>query len=198
MKIKMNNARLAFPVLFNAKAVNDGKPAFSASLLLQDDDPQIKTIHTRLKEIACAKWGEKADAILKGLIAHDKVCLHDGDFKSDYDGFEGSMYVSARNPSRPLVIGRDLSPITESDGVIYGGCYVNASVELWAQDNQFGKRINATLRGVQFLRDGDAFSGGGSSSVDEFDSFDDGDDTSTDREGGNKPAGTINRANDLI
>ena len=32
MKLKLNNVRLAFPVLFEAKTVNgEGKPAFSAS-----------------------------------------------------------------------------------------------------------------------------------------------------------------------
>ena len=46
---------------------------------------------------------------------------------------------------------------------------MNASIELWAQDNSFGKRVNASLRGVQFLKDGDAFAGGGAASDDEFD-----------------------------
>lgn len=42
-------------------------------------------------------------------------------------------------------------------------------LEFWAQDNKFGKRVNATLMGVQFFRDGDAFSGGGAASDDDFD-----------------------------
>ena len=58
----------------------------------------------------------------------------------------------------------------EADGLPYSGCYVNASIELWAQDNNYGKRINASLRGVQFYRDGDAVAGGGGpASEDEFD-----------------------------
>ena len=62
----------------------------------------------------------------------------------------------------------DRSPLTEADGVIYAGCYVNASIEFWAQDNNFGKRINAQLRGVQFNGDGDAFSAGRPADADEF------------------------------
>jgi hypothetical protein len=46
---------------------------------------------------------------------------------------------------------------------------VNASIELWCQDNNYGKRINASLRGVQFLKDGEAFAGGGVANADEFD-----------------------------
>ena len=56
---------------------------------------------------------------------------------------------------------------TFSGWCLYG--YVNGSIELWCQDNAYGKRINATLRGVQFLKDGEAFAGGGSASADEFD-----------------------------
>ena len=97
------------------------------------------------------------------------MALHDGDLKSNYDGFPGNLYVSARSTTRPLVINNDKSPLTEQDGKPYAGCYVNASIELWAQDNNYGKRVNASLRGVQFLRDGDAFAGGGAASEDEFD-----------------------------
>jgi hypothetical protein len=55
------------------------------------------------------------------------------------------------------------------DGTLYSGCYVVVHVNIWAQDNQFGKRINCGLLGVQFYKDGEAFSGGRISSVDEFD-----------------------------
>ena len=48
--------------------------------------------------------------------------------------------------------------LREEDGRPYGGCYVRAVLDLWAQDNKWGKRINCTLKGVQFIKDGDAFS----------------------------------------
>lgn len=170
MKIKLNNVRLAFPVLFEAKTVNgEGKPAFSASFLIDPADPQVKDLNQAVEKVAKEKWGTKADAILKQMRAQDKVCLHDGDLKSNYDGFPGNLYVSARSITRPLVIDKDKTPLTEADGKPYAGCYVNASVELWPQDNNYGKRVNASLRGVQFFRDGDAFAGGGAASEDEFD-----------------------------
>lgn len=170
MKIKLQNVRLAFPVLFEAKTVNgEGKPAFSATFLIDPADPQVKTVSAAIDEVARGKWGEKAGATLRQMRAQDKVCLHDGALKSNYDGFDGVLYVSARSITRPLVIDRDKSPLTERDGRPYAGCYVNASIELWAQDNNYGKRVNASLRGVQFLRDGDAFAGGAPASEDEFD-----------------------------
>jgi hypothetical protein len=175
MKLKLTNVRLAFPTLFEAKTVNgEGKPAFSASFLISPDDPQVKVINAAIEQVAKEKWGAKAEAVLKQMRAQDKVCLHDGDLKSNYDGFPDNLYVSSRSATRPLVIDKDKSPLAESDGKPYAGCYVNASIELWAQDNNYGKRVNASLRGVQFFRDGDAFAGGGAASEDEFDEITDG------------------------
>lgn len=170
MKVKLSNVRLAFPQLFEAKTVNgEGKPAFSATFLLDPMHPDIKTLNAAIDAAAREKWGAKADTILKQARAADKVCLHNGDLKSAYAGFEGNFYVSARNATRPLVINADKSPLTEADGKPYAGCYVNVSLDIWAQDNNYGKRINASLGGVQFLRDGDAFVGGGAASEDDFD-----------------------------
>jgi len=174
MKILLKDVRLAFPVLFEARTVNgEGKPAFSASFLMDGADPQVEAINNAIEQVAKDKWGAKAPTVLKQMRAQDKACLHDGDLKADYDGFGGCLYVSARNPVRPLTIDRDRSPLTEADGRPYAGCFVNASIELWAQDNNYGKRVNASLRGVQFLRDGDAFAGGGAASEDEFDMVED-------------------------
>lgn len=170
----LKNVRLAFPQLWTPTQVNgEGKPAFSAAFLLTPGHPDIETMKKAIREVAIGKWGAKAQDILKALIAGDKVCLHNGDLKSNYDGFAGNQYVSARSYVRPLVIGQDRSPLAEEDGKPYAGCYVNAQVALWAQQNNYGKRVNAQLRGVQFLRDGDAFGGGSVAKPDEFDTVDD-------------------------
>jgi hypothetical protein len=171
MKINLANVRLAFPVLFEAKTVNgEGEPAFSASFLLDPTDHKvlIGKINDAAETIGKEKWGAKWPQVKKEMVAKDRLPLHDGDAKSSYTGFEGMLYVSARNKTRPLVIDRDKSPLNQSDGRPYAGCFVNASIELWAQDNNYGKRINASLRGVQFYKDGEAFAGGGAASEDEF------------------------------
>ncbi len=170
MKLKLTNVRLAFPALFEAKTVNgEGKPAFGASLLIDPADPQVKTINTAIEACAKEKWGAKAEVLLKQMRAADKVCLHDGDLKASYEGFAGNLFVSARNPVRPTVLDSDKTPLVAADGKPYAGCYVNVVLDLWAQDNKYGKRVNASLSGVQFLRDGDSFTGGGAAGDDEFD-----------------------------
>lgn len=170
MKIKLNNVRLAFPQLWEAKTVNgEGKPAFAASFLVASDDPQVKVINSSIDQVAKEKWGAKADAILKQMRAADKVCLRNGDLKANYDGFAGAFFISARNPVRPTVLAPDKTPLVEADGKPYAGCYVHAVLEFWAQDNNYGKRVNATLMGVQFFADGDSFTAGGAASEDDFD-----------------------------
>ena len=171
MKIKLTNVRLAFAqALFEAQTVaGEGKPAFSSTFLIDPADPQVKMINEAIEATATDKWGAKAPALLKQMRAADKTCLHNGDLKATYDGFPGNLYISARNPLRPTVVDADKTPLVQADGKPYSGCYVHAVLELWAQDNQYGKRVNATLMGVQFFKDGDSFSGGGVASTDDFD-----------------------------
>lgn len=172
MKVKLRNVRLAFPQLFKATAVNgEGEPAYSASFILDplENATDMTVLNAVVEEVAKSKWGAKAGEVLKTLRAKDMVCLHNGDTKAEYEGYAGNFFVSARNRARPTVIDRDKTPLTEADGKPYAGCYVDAVVELWAQDNKFGKRVNASLSGVQFRRDGEAFSGGRPASSDDFD-----------------------------
>lgn len=169
MKLKLKNVRLAFPVLFEAKTVNgEGEPAFSASFLMPPDHPSVADINAAVEEIGKGKWGAKWPSIKKELAAKDKLPIHDGDLKERYAGFAGNVYVNARSKVRPGVFDRDTSTLQASDGKPYAGCYVVGSIELYAQDNNYGKRVNATLRGVQFLKDGEAFSGGAPAGADEF------------------------------
>ena len=170
MKLTIKNARLAFPKLFKAEQVNgEGEPKFGAAFLLPPNHPSIVELKKAFDTVGQAKWGEKWPAVKKQLETGDKLALHNGDTKSDLDGYEGNFFINAATATRPLVIDAARNPLTAEDGKPYAGCYVNASIELWAQDNKFGKRINASLRGVQFYKDGDAFAGGGAADVEEFD-----------------------------
>lgn len=163
-KIKMQAVRLSFPSLFNtAKFGGEDTGKYEATFVLD------KVEHAEVIAGIKAEIERLMKEELKGKVPSDKLCLKDGD-EMGRPEFEGKYTIKASTKKRPLVINRDKSPITESDNVIYAGCYVNAIVSLWAQDNKFGKRINAQLDGVQFCRDGEAF-GDGAVSVNEFDAF---------------------------
>lgn len=150
-QIVLTNVRGSFLDIFVAKAVNGGEPRFSGNFLLDKtkDAAQIKKIGDEIRRLEAVTFkGKKLPA--------DKVCLRDGDEK-EYDGYAGCMFLSAANKRRPTVIDRDKSPLTAEDNKPYPGCYVNAVVNLWAQDSQYGRRINASLEVVQFVKDGPAF-----------------------------------------
>lgn len=178
MKVRMDDVRIAFcNSLWVAEsfggAGGTGEPAHAARFIINPKAKCVKLIDDAILQVATEKWKDKAPAILKKLYADSNVCFVKGDYEDKngevYDGFEGSYSLGARSATRPLVIDRDKTPLVPSDGRPYPGCYVNAQVDIWAQDNSFGRRINAQLSGVQFLRDGDAFSGGRPASADEFD-----------------------------
>jgi hypothetical protein len=192
-EVKLKNVRLSFAHLFEPQEgkVDDvtgvkGEPKFNCSFLFSKTDADGKANLANVKraadEVKADKWGKNPPK-----LKPEKICLRDGD-QEDYDGYEDSYYVSSSNAKQPVLIDRkkdskgkwirlvnaEGKPIPGAAGLLYSGCYVNAVVRLWAQDNKHGKRINASLEAVQFLKHGDAF---GAKQVDAEDAFDD-DDTS--------------------
>jgi len=174
MKIVLKDVRISFANVFEAKQVQgQGDAKFSAAFLFDKTHPQKAELERAVAEVAKVKWLDKYQDVLKGLKASDKLCVHDGDAKTDVPVYAGKLFLNASNKIRPLVIGPDRAPLVAADGKPYSGCYVNAIVEVWAQDNQFGKRVNASLLGVQFIRDGERLSGGGIAAADDFEAIPD-------------------------
>ena len=162
--IILKNVRLSFPQIWTAKAYMEGQTAkYSANLLLdkEADAEQIATMKKAIKKEATRAF---SGDIPKGL----KTCLGDGVEKA-YDGYENAMFVSCSSRQRPTIIDRDRTQLVEEDDKPYAGCYVNAAISLWVQNNNFGKRINCNLTGLQFVKDGERFGGGGIKVNDVFD-----------------------------
>lgn len=149
----IKNARASFLHVFKAQESDDGEPKFRGTFLVDKDRTALlDDIEDEIYRVAHKKWGDELPRTLK-------LCLSDGDEK-DYDGYADHMAISASERTRPAVLDRDRSPLTFEDGRPYSGCYVNVIVSFWALDHKkAGKRVCANLRGVQFVRDGDSFSG---------------------------------------
>jgi hypothetical protein len=181
MKIRVNGVRMSFAAIFEPKQVGgQGDPRFSAAFAIEPDSENANKCHDAMVTAAKEKWKDKAAAIFKELKSKGRVC-----FKTEpltnaegevYDGFEDMYVLNASNKTRPLVLDKNKSPLTAADGRPYSGCYVNAVIDIWAQDNQYGKRLNGTLMGVQFDRDGDAFGGGRPAAPDDFETVEGGED----------------------
>lgn len=161
MKATISNVRLAFPNIFEPKINEGGKAQFSAAFIFPPTHPCKAQLDKVIDEVGQAKWGAKWPTMKKQMTAGDNLLIHNGDSKASLDGYEGNLFLNAYNAVRPTVVDRDTTPLVAADGKPYSGCYVVAILDVWAQDNQYGKKINAQLQGVQFFKDGDAFAGGG-------------------------------------
>jgi hypothetical protein len=156
MNVTLNNVRLSFPALWEPRKGPDAnsKASYQAAFLLdkKDNAKDIEAVKAAIAAITKETFKGKQPP---------KIALRDGSEKPDVDGYgDGVMFINARSDRRPHVVGRKMEPLSPDDGIPYAGCYVNATIRLWGQDNQYGKRINAQLRAVQFVKKGDSFGEG--------------------------------------
>ncbi len=184
--IKLENVRLSFPSLHQKSAMKGKDPekdgAYKASFLLnkKDNAAVIKRIKDAVALLVKDEFGGKA-------LEPQNVCLKEASTK-EYDGYDADhMVLSATNSKqKPGLVDNQLNEISQGDaGDPYPGCYVNATVRLYAQngksfkpDPTWGKKINATLRNVQvLLRNGkpygEAFGERTPDAADEFEKVED-------------------------
>lgn len=180
MQLMLKNKRQAFPALGAPQAIGDGEPAYGNRLIIDPDDADVKVLDDAVLAVAREKWKDKAESILQMLKEDKKVCFEHGPYRNKktgqpYDGFEGKYYLGTRRPvdkGRPTCVdkfGKEITDKSEIERILYSGCVVHQKVEIWAQDNSFGRRINCSVLGVMFAGDGASFGGGAApASADEF------------------------------
>ena len=178
--IYLSNVRVSFPQLVEPKKTTNEKgevrTAWSADFILPPDSQQYKQVMQQYMTLAADKWKERAQTIMQMIQADRKSrCYGNGAEKVNkttllpYDGYEGNAYVSAISNRQPQMIQPNGQPVDASNSMayqaiargVYGGCYVNAAIRLWLQENTHGRGVRCDLVAIQFSKDGDAFGGGG-------------------------------------
>lgn len=178
--IYLSNVRVSFPQLVEPKKTTNEKgevrTAWSADFILPPDSQQYKQVMQQYMTLASEKWKERAQTIMQMIQADRKSrCYGNGAEKVNkttllpYDGYEGNAYVSAISNRQPQMIQPNGQPVDASNSMayqaiargVYGGCYVNAAIRLWLQENTHGRGVRCDLVAIQFAKDGDAFGGGG-------------------------------------
>ena len=154
--IKLENVRLSFPALHHKTAMK-GKDAakegsYKANFLLHKtkNAASIKKLQEAIAKLVKDEFNGKA-------LEPQNVCLREASLK-EYDGYDAEhLVLSATNSkTKPALVDNKLQQIAEGDTADpYPGCYVDATIKLYAQngktykpDPTWGKKINATLRGV--------------------------------------------------
>lgn len=177
--IYLSNVRLSFPNLVEPqKSVNSqGKEriSYNCEFIMGADHPGFANFTQKYGELVQAKWKEHANTVMQ-MIQNDRKlrCFGRGEEKVNqktfqvYDGYPGMVFISAGNKNPPQMIQADGAPVDPLNTMayqalarkLYGGCYVNAAVKPWLQENTHGRGIRCDLVAVQFLKDGPAFGEG--------------------------------------
>lgn len=159
--IRIDAAIASYPHLLEPYAGEDGGvPKFSIVHLL--DKEEHSGIIDAMRDICKQMMADK-----KTKVSADKLFLKDGDkYFEDKEECANRYVVSARENTRPTIRnakGRKLDAKEDADEIkelFYGGAIVSILINPWYQDNKYGKRINANLRAILFVRDGEPFGEG--------------------------------------
>lgn len=185
IKVKLRNVRLSYEHIFTPTAFDDkSEPKYSATFIIPKDHADLPALKRAMFE--AGKESFAADFNTPGVWPRGFTCsLKDADKDTNDNGelladkneaYKGCYILEANSARRPLTIGRKKEAITEEDGIIYSGCYVNAS--LGAAGYTYGKvkkGVKCYLNGVQFVKDGERFGADASDDFDALDGDDDGD-----------------------
>lgn len=178
-KIILRNVRLSYEHIFKPTAFEEGgDPKYSATFIIPKDHADLPAVKRAFFEAGQESFA--TDFVKAGTWPRGFTCsLKDADVATDSMGeilaeknsaYKGCYILEANSSKRPVVINRNKSVVAEEDGIIYSGCYVNAS--LAAAGYTFGKMkkgVKAYLNGVQFVKDGERF---GSDALGDFDELD--------------------------
>ncbi len=149
--ILVKDVILSYPHLFAPYGKGTETKKYSAKFLLPKatHKADIVQLNGILAAAALARW--------KAKLPMGNLCLKDGTLVAKNDGDENYFILAASEQTRPGVVNSDKTPIpaSESDDKMYPGAVVNVLIRLWEQDNEWGKKINANLLAVQYVRKGE-------------------------------------------
>jgi hypothetical protein len=161
-QILIQNCRLSYFYGFDGYKNDDDSISYCTHAIIAADHPQLQQIKDLQRKVATDMWKDKAGEVLVQLAAQDRLAIHKGDVsKPGQPVYAGKLYLSCNSKIRPTMVDGKRSPITAKDDLLYSGAWANVIVKLWPQANQFGKRVNAQLMGVQFVKHDERLGGGG-------------------------------------
>ena len=141
--------------IFEAEAFEAGGTEYYGTQLLIDRGSESE-------KVLLATIDTVRSAAKLGRVKADRLCVGDGD-DTDYDSHKGKTVMRATRVAqkgRPITADNLLNPCVKEDNLLYSGARARLKVSIWAQDNKWGKRVNAELLAVQFIAHGEQIGGG--------------------------------------
>ena len=157
-KVVTGKVRLSYANVWEAKAIGDGKPKFSVSILIDKNDTDTLSrvnaaIDAAIDE-GIGKFGGK-----KPNRAVLKTPLRDGDVeKPEDEAYAGKYFINANSNTAPQIVDKNVQPILEHSE-IYSGVYARVSLSFYAFNSNGNKGIACGLGNIQKLQDGEPLGG---------------------------------------
>lgn len=156
--------RLAFPKLEKPEAFKGkGTPVYSCTMLFSKD-----TDLTPIKKAMAISMAE-AFGKDKAKWPDVKKPFRDGNKKEKYDGYKDTIYCNSKNQSRPVLVDRDKSQLSDATK-FYPGCYCQAVINVKCVESGSDWYQTFYLQAIRFVKDGEQFGG---ANVDVDSAFDD-------------------------
>lgn len=139
------------------------KGKYSATVIFDPTSEAGKLATATFAKVAADEFGPNWQAIVEAIDPKKKA-IKNGNHKLDKEGnvmepFVGKLFLTAKNDLKPVVIDSYFTagkptPITEDNGRIFRGCYVNVKVEISAftsKNPKVGRMIGAKILAVQYV-----------------------------------------------
>lgn len=166
--------RVSFPKLFEPSINDQGKKSWSVVLVFDkaaQATPEFAEMVKTIEQTAAERFGTKIPSGIKRKSLEPKsgYPITSTAAKEQYFGWadDGSVMVTLSSRYPALVVDRDKSEILEQDQV-YAGCYARASYSCYAYSASGNEGVSLGLRALQKVKDGEALTGGGRASADDF------------------------------
>lgn len=172
-KFVTGKVRLSYPALFEPKSINGSEPKYSASLIIDKDD---KVTLDKYKAALAQATEDGTPKFKNGKVpANLKKPLRDGDTDREEDpAYEGKFFLNANSNRKPQCVDQRKNKIEDPED-LYPGCYVRASVTLFAFNSNGNQGIAVGLNNIQKWSEGEPLAGG-STAADDFDELEVGED----------------------
>lgn len=175
--IYLSDVRLSFPNLAEPQKrkneqTGEERISYNCEFIMAPNHPGFAQFMQQFAADAAEKWKAHAQAVMQMIMQDRKTrCFGQGSEKikqatmTVYDGYAGNVFISCGNKNRPQIMDASGKPVDSDNTMayqalarkLYGGCYVNAAVKPWVQENKHGRGYRCDLIAVQFLKDGAPF-----------------------------------------
>ena len=162
------NTRWPYANVWEAKAMEGGKPKFSVSLIIpKSDTVTVGKIKSAIEE-AYRDGQSKLKGNAKSVPALStlRTPLRDGDLeRPDDPAYANAYFVNANSTTSPGVVDANRNEILDKSEV-YSGCYGRASISFYAFNANGNKGIACGLNNLQKIKDGEPLGGKASAESD--------------------------------